>query len=130
MTETQTTRAFYDLFAAGQVEALLERFVAPQSVLENPLPAVVPFGGIYTGPHGFLAYFQQIVAAIQIEQFAIDEIFAEGERVTVVGRETSRSLKTGKSYSMSWVHVLTVQHGRVQHLREYNDTAAMVAAFG
>ena len=49
--------------------------------------------------------------------------------MVVLGRETSRVLQTDKRYTMSWVHVLTVRNGRVQHLREYNDTAAMAAAF-
>ena len=129
MTPSETTRAFYELFATGKVEELLERFVAPESVLDNPLPAVIPFGGRYVGPQGFLTYFQQIVAAIEIEQFDIDEIFAQADRVVVLGRETSRSQKTNKRYSMSWVHVLTLRHGRVVHLREYNDTAAMADAF-
>ena len=129
MTPAETTRTFYELFAAGRVEELLERFVTARSQLDNPLPAAVPFGGQYTGPQGFLAYFQQIVAAIEIEQFVIDEVLADADRVVVLGRETSRSLKTGKRYSMSWVHTLTVRDGRVVHLHEYNDTAAMAAAF-
>lgn len=129
MTAVEATRAFYELFAAGKIEEALERFVAADAVLENPLPEPIPFGGRFEGRHGFAAYLQAILSGLEIEKFDVDEVFAEGERVVVFGRETSRVRSTGKRYTMSWVHVLTVRSGRIQHLREYNDTAAMAAAF-
>ena len=129
MTPTEATKVFYELFASGKIEELLERFVDVDSVLDNPLPEPIPFGGQFQGHQGFAAYVQGIAAAIQIEKFEIDEIFAEANRVVVLGRETSRVLNTDKRYVISWVHVLTVRNGKVQHLREYNDTAAMAVAF-
>ena len=129
MTPIDTTKAFYELFGSGKIEEMLERFVDAHAVLENPLPDPIPFGGTFEGHQGFAAYAQGIFASIAIERFEIDEIFAQADRVVVLGRETSRSLNTGKHYTMSWVHVLTVRSGRIQHLREYNDTAAMAAAF-
>ena len=129
MTPTETTKAFYELFASGKIEEMLERFVDVHAVLDNPLPDPIPFGGRFEGRQGFAAYVQGILAAIEIERFEIDEIFAEADRVAVLGRETSRVLSTHKRYTMSWVHVLRVRDGRVRHLREYNDTAAMAAAF-
>ena len=129
MTPTEATKVFYELFASGKIEELLERFVDADSVLDNPLPEPIPFGGQFQGRQGFAAYVQGIAAAIHIEKFDIDEILAAGDRVVVLGRETSRVLNTDKRYVISWVHVLTVQNGKVHHLREYNDTATMAAAF-
>ena len=129
MTPTEATRAFYDLFSAGKIEEALERFVDLEAVLENPLPEVIPFGGVFEGRQGFAAYLEAILRGISIERFEVDEIFADGERVTVLGRETSLVHTTGKRYTMSWVHVLTMQDGRIVHMREYNDTAAMAGAF-
>lgn len=129
MTPKEVTAAFYELFGAGKIEEMLQRFVGADSVLDNPLPDPIPFGGRYVGAPGFLKYAQEIFAGIQVELFEIDEVIAREDRVVVLGRETSRSLKTGKRYSMSWVHVLTVRDGRIVLLREYNDTAAMAAAF-
>ena len=129
MTPTEATRTFYDLFIAGKIEEALERFVDPEAVLENPLPEVIPFGGVFEGRQGFAAYLEAILRGISIERFEVDEIFADGERVTVLGRETSLVHTTGQRYTMSWVHVLTVRDGRIVHMREYNDTAAMAVAF-
>ena len=129
MTPTEATRAFYDLFIAGKIEEALERFVDPEAVLENPLPEVIPFGGVFEGRQGFAGYLEAILRGISIERFEVDEIFADGERATVLGRETSLVHTTGQRYTMSWVHVLTVRDGRIVHMREYNDTAAMAVAF-
>ncbi|MGH3639598.1 MAG: nuclear transport factor 2 family protein [Mycobacterium sp.] len=129
MTSTETAKAFYELFASGRIEELIGRFVDADSVLDNPLPDAIPFGGQFAGPAGFAAYAQAIAAAIDIEQFEIDEILAQADRVVVLGRETSRVRNTDRRYTMAWVHVLTVRDGRVLRLREYNDTGAMDAAF-
>ncbi len=129
MTPTEATKAFYRLFGSGQIADLLEQLVDADSVLDNPLPQPIPFGGHYKGPQGFAAYAQEIFASLKIERFEIDDILASADRVVVLGRETSRVIQTGKTYTMSWVHVLTLRNGRILHLREYNDTAAMAAAF-
>jgi len=59
----------------------------------------------------------------------VDEIFCEGDRVAVTGRERSRVKATGRHYSMEWVHILQASGGRIQSMREYNDTSAMRDAF-
>lgn len=129
MTAVESVSAFYELFAAGKIPEALERYVAEDATLVNPLPDPIPFGGTFEGRAGFARYLEGILTGIEIEAFEIDEIFAEGDRVTVLGRETSRVRATGKRYTMDWVHVLTVREDRVTHMREYNDTAAMRDAF-
>ena len=66
MTPTETTKAFYELFASGKIEEMLERFVDVHAVLDNPLPDPIPFGGRFEGRQGFAAYVQGILAAIEI----------------------------------------------------------------
>jgi len=129
MNTIEVVQNFYASFSNGKMAESLSTLVDSEAVLENPLPAPIPFGGRFVGRDGFATYLQAIPAAIDIEQFDVDEILSEGDRVVVLGRETSRVLSTEKRYTMSWVHVLTVQGGRIQHFREYNDTAAMLAAF-
>ena len=129
MTPKETTKLFYELFASGKVEELLERLVDADCELYNPLPDPIKFGGRFEGRQGVATYLQGIAMELEIQQFEIDEILADGERVTVLGRETSRVRRTNKCYTMSWVHVLTVRNGRILSFREYNDTAAMAAAY-
>ena len=126
---TEITRAFYDLFVAGKLEEMLTRFVSEDCVLENPLPDPIPFGGRFEGRPGFEAYLHGILGAIEIENFEIREIFGDGDRVAVIGSETSRVVTTEKRYTMNWVHTLRIRDGKIYEFREYNDTAAMRAAF-
>jgi len=129
MNAAEVARLFYESFSNGKMAESLSTLVDTEAVLENPLPGPIPFEGRFEGREGFAAYLQAIPAAIDIEQFEVDDILSEGDRVVVLGRETSRVLSTDKRYTMSWVHVLRVHDGRIQHFREYNDTAAMLAAF-
>lgn len=122
-------REFYDLFIAGKIEEASKKCLAEDFVLTNPLPDPIPFGGRFVGVGGFGEYLGGILGAIEMEEFVIDEIFAEGDRVVVIGRETSRVKSTNRHYSMDWVHVLRTKDGRVTSMREYNDTAAMRDAF-
>ena len=115
MTPTEATRAFYDLFIAGKIEEALERFVDPEAVLENPLPEVIPFGGVFEGRQGFAAYLEAILRGISIERFEVDEIFADGERVTVLGRETSLKRR-----------IVRIESGVVGEFCRYRRTSFML----
>ena len=127
MTPKETTQRFYELFLCGKIDDML-KLVDEDCDVYNPLPESVGFGGRFKGPQGFAAYLQDMMPKLEIQQFEIDEIIAEGERVTVLGRETSRIRSTDRSYTMAWVHVLTVRNGRLLSFHEYNDTAAMAIA--
>ena len=128
-TSAEVVRTFYELFAAGKAEEAAGAYLAPDFVLTNPLPAPIPFGGRFVGVDGFLQYLGGILAAIEIEDFVIDDVLSDGDRVVVVGREKSLVISTGRHYEMDWVHVLNTSDGRIVSMHEYNDTAAMRDAF-
>jgi ketosteroid isomerase-like protein len=128
-SSAETVRSFYDHFLAGKVEEASRNFLADDFTLSNPLPDLIPFGGVYSGPGGFLEYAGKIASTLTMEEFVIDDVISEGEKVVVVGRETSKVHSTGRRYEMQWVHVLRVSAGRIHEMREYNDTAAMLPAF-
>lgn len=133
MTSHESVETFYNLFATGRIEEALVNHVATDAILDNPLPESIPFGGRFEGRAGFGAYLADIAKHITIEAFEVDEILVanegERERVTVIGRETSLVPATGKRYAMEWVHILTLDDGRIVSMREYNDTDAMAEAF-
>ena len=123
-----TVREFYGFFTAGKVDEIVAR-LADDFVLTNPLPDPIPFGGRYEGAAGFLEYLQGIFAALEMEEFVVEEVLGAGHRAAVIGRERSRVKATDRRYAMEWVHVLEIAEGRIRSLREYNDTAAMRDAF-
>lgn len=120
---------FLDLILNGNGAEAIERYVAPDLVLENPLPPAIPFGGRYEGPAGAVRYLESLQAAIEIEVFDVQDVIAQGERVATAGVETSLVKETGRRYTMHWAHVLRVRDGRLLEWREYNDSAAMLPAF-
>lgn len=129
MKPIEIVQTFYALFGEGKIPEALERCVALEAVLENPLPDPIPFGGRFEGRKGFARYLEAILAGIEMESFEVDEFVAEGDVVVVLGRETSRVRSTDARYTMAWVHVLRVEGDQIVSMREYNDTAAMQTAF-
>ena len=113
----------------SEPQAAIATGLAPNVVWENPLPDAIPFGGVFEGHEGCARYLTRLLDAIEMEGFTIDDTITEGERVVLIGRETSRVKKTGRRYTMGWVHVVHVRDGLVTRVHEYNDTAAMAAAF-
>lgn len=97
--------------------------------LVNLLPEELPFGGVYEGPDGVRRYVREMQHALRIESLQAEEWVTSGDRVIVIGSETSRFLHNGQAYDMDWVHVNTVVDGKIVEMREYNDTAAMLEAF-
>jgi ketosteroid isomerase-like protein len=114
----------------SEPQAAIANGLAPDIVWENPLPDAIPFGGVFEGHAGCARYLTRLLEAIEMEGFTIDNTITEGNQVVLLGRETSRVRKTGRRYTMGWVHVVGLRDGMVTRVHEYNDTAAMAAAFG
>jgi ketosteroid isomerase-like protein len=121
---------FYSLVLGGQAETAIRKYLTPDFVWENPLPEPIPFGGTFEGPDAAARYLELIFGTLDLSDFTIDEVVAGGDRVFVLGHETGCVKATGRSYTQHWVHMLRLHDGRIEHLREYNDTAAILAAFG
>ena len=120
---------FYGLLLSGQAETAIQKYLTPDFVWANPLPHAIPYGGTFQGAEGAGRYLELIFGTLDLSDFQIDEVVAGGDRVVVLGRETAEVKASGRRYSQEWVHVLRLRDGRIEHLREYNDTAAMLAAF-
>jgi ketosteroid isomerase-like protein len=125
------TKEFYELLLSD-FEAAVTQFLADDFVWENPLPTCVPFGGVYHGAEGLAQYFKGLSEAIEMSPLHFDEMIAGDGIVAAIGVEANTHvLPTGKRYDMPFVHVIRFNdEGKVTHVREYNDTREMVAAFG
>lgn len=97
--------------------------------LVNLLPEELVFGGIWVGPGGAARYIEALQSVLRIESLKVDQMISSGDQVVVIGNERSRFLANGQAYEMDWVHVNTIRDGKIVEMREYNDTAAMLAAF-
>jgi ketosteroid isomerase-like protein len=118
----------YMAFGRGDVPGLLAG-MADDMEWDSRYPSVVPFGGQWRGHDGVTALIGAINDAIEVLAFEIHDFISEGDKVVVLGSEDAKAKSTGRSYHNEWVHVWTVRDGQAVSMRNYNDTAAVVAAF-
>ncbi len=126
----EQVKDFYQMLLTD-TEAAISRYVAEDIIWDNPLPEHIPFGGCYEGIEGLVSYLTKLAAEIEMSPLHITDIIASEGMAAAVGVEQDTQVKrTGKSYTMPFVHVLRFnKDGKVFHVREYNDTREMVQAF-
>jgi ketosteroid isomerase-like protein len=111
----ERAKGFYKLAAENPIEACNE-YLSTDFVLENYLPAHIPFGGRYKGAEGFLTYLGEMAQAIEMGPLQMDSWVCDGHSVVVRGREESLVRATARTYRMQFVHWL-----------EFDDAVASAA---
>jgi hypothetical protein len=125
---TATVKRFYDLFKKRDIQAGLAMF-ADNAVMYGPAPAgVLPWGGEHRGKEGVAQFFKSLGQSLEPQQFDLYEYITQGDKVVVLGYQKGLAKPTGKPYEIEFVHVWTVQDGKLAEFRVYNDTAALVDA--
>ena len=127
-TNLDIMKEAYAAFARGDVPAILA-ICDPKAEFEIAGPKGIPWTGSYRGPEGAKKYFAAIEAETDVEAFEPHSFVAEGDKVVVLGVETIRSRRTGRSYETHWVHAFTLADGKIIKFREYCDTATAAEAF-
>ena len=128
MSEQQNldvVRRAYEAFGKGDIPGLLSLF-DPSITWTTPGPPDVPTAGTRKGPQAVAEFFQTLNATFEIQRFETREFFAQGDRVVVIGDDTSRVKATGKAIEFAFVHIFTVRNGKVVAFEERADTSAVV----
>lgn len=120
-------RRGYEAFGRGDINALLDLF-DEQIRWVTPGPPELATSGTRTGRQEVGAFFGSVNEVFDIQRFEPKEFIAQGDRVVVLGDETSRVRATGKTLELDWVHTFTLRNGKVVAFQEFFDTAAVVAA--
>jgi len=92
-------------------------------------PTVIPYGGRYASKQGVEQFFAQLGQTCDIKKFEPRDFVAQGNNVLVLGYEEGIARPTGRSFQTPWVHVFTIQDGKVVHFREFADSYAVAMAF-
>ena len=119
-------RRGYDAFGRGDIDTLLGLF-DEQIEWVSPGPPELATSGRRVGRQAVADFFTSVNDLFEIQRFEPKEFIAQGERVVVLGNETSRLKATGKVLDADWAHVFTLRNGKVVSFQEYIDTAAVVA---
>jgi ketosteroid isomerase-like protein/heme-degrading monooxygenase HmoA len=72
-------------------------------------------------------FFQTLASIGDILRFEPKEFIAQGDRVVVIGDDTTLVKATGKSVEFRWVHVFQIRNGKVWAFEEMGDVSALVA---
>lgn len=126
--DREIVQTFYKNMHRGDMAAFLAA-IDEDITWINKLSLPIPFGGVFEGKEATLGYFARLNEAIRMETFEIESVIAAEDGIFVTGNETSLVRATGNRYTMEWIHMVRVRDGKVVYLREFNDSATMMAAF-
>ena len=122
----EVVRRGYEAFGRGDLNALLALF-DEQIEWVSPGPPELPTSGRRRGRQAVAEFFKAVNDTFDIQRFEPKEFIAQGDRVVVLGEDTSRIKATGKALESAWAHAFVLRNGKVVSFHEYIDTSEVVA---
>jgi ketosteroid isomerase-like protein len=119
-------RRGYEAFGQGDLDAMLKLFDENIEWI-SPGPAELPTAGTRRGLQQVAEFFKSVNEVFEIQRFEPNAFIAQGDRVIVLGTETSRIKATDRVLDLDWAHAFTLRDGLVVAFHEYIDTAAVAA---
>jgi hypothetical protein len=116
-----TVVAAYEAFGTGDIAAVIATN-APDAVWVNYSTPASPFSGEHKGLDSIGAFFGLIGDSIDITEFDIGPIAADGDVVVAEGHQSYTVKKTGKTVSGPVLHVFTFgPDGKVTRFEEWES---------
>ena len=124
----QTVQEIYAAFGRGDIPSILSR-LSEDVEWGVTGPAQTSYAGRRRGHEQVIQFFTVLSQTVEVQRFEPGEFIAQGDQVVVLGDERLLVKATGRTAENTWVMVFTLRDGRVTRFREYDDTAAVAAAF-
>jgi ketosteroid isomerase-like protein len=119
----ETIRGLYAAFARGDVPFVLETLDA-QVEWNEAENFIYAERNPYVGPQAVLdGVFTRIGAEWDGFSAATEQIVGSGDTVIGLGRYRGTCKATGRPVDAQFVHVFTVQDGKIVRFQQYTDTA-------
>ena len=116
----------YAAFGRGDLDGLL-KLLDPHVTWTTPGPPDLPTAGTFRGRAAVAQFLGTLLDVLNVLRFEPEDFLARGDKVVVIGSDTSVVKATGKTLECRWVHVITVVNGVVVAFEQISDTAALVA---
>jgi ketosteroid isomerase-like protein len=121
-------QSLYAAFGRGDISFILAHCDESIFWSSNDSSGVVPWGGTRQGRQAIPAFFDALAANLDFEVFDPRRFASEGGLVFVQGRTVAKVKATGRRFDMQWVHLFTIDGGRVTRFEEFYDTAGIAPA--
>jgi len=125
---TELIEQVYDAFTKGDSARLLS-YMAQDIEWDEPDVPGLPFAGKRQGRDKVAEFFRMVAAVQQIREFRPTEFIAQNDRVVALGHYEWTVRANGFDWGSDWVHIFTIQDGKITAFREMTDTHRAVEAF-
>lgn len=122
-TATAIVQQAYEVFGRRDVSAILN-LIADEVDWEFVGSANLPYAGRRRNHKEVADFFAAVARTDDVHVFEPREFIEAGKHVTVLGWETTTALDTHTKFESEWVHVFTVENGKVTRWRGFFNTAA------
>ncbi|HEX8399886.1 MAG TPA: nuclear transport factor 2 family protein [Pyrinomonadaceae bacterium] len=85
-----------------------------------------PMAGVTQGCRQVIETLENNFAQIEEQQPEIHSVVAQGNTVVVFGRDRGRFRPTGQTFDLHWMHQYIFENGKIIHMRELLDSAALL----
>jgi len=124
----EVVQAMLAAFGKGDMETL------KHSLSENTVWVYhgvegIPYNGTYNGKDGAVQFIGNIISNVDILDFKVANILANGNTVVVLGSEKQKIKSNGQVLEQSWVQVYTVENNLIIRMEEYANTAHSLKLF-
>ena len=127
-TNLRIVQELYTAFAQRDIPAIIG-LLSPEVEWCEPENPFNPAGGTRHGHKGFLEWIEigrqsEDIMVLEPRKMLVDE-----NSVAVVGFIRCRAIPTGKVYESDFVHLVTLESGKVTKFQEFFDTYTAGEAF-
>ncbi len=126
---TDLVRGLYAAFGRGEIDAILAAVTPGVSWESVGRSEDYPAFGPRHGVEAVRDFFRFVAENQEFTDFSPREFHAADDKVFVLGHYEAIVKKTGRKVATDWVHVVTLQDGKVSRWREHTDTAQFAEAW-
>lgn len=108
--------------------AAFSNALAEDVELEMVGPPDSPMTGHWRGKNEVLAGSARNYARLEDQRPELIAVVAQGDQVSVIGREKGRIRATGREYEIPWLHLFTFREGQVVRIYGFSDTHPLIQA--
>ena len=124
----EIVKKVYEAFARRDINSILD-LLSSEVEWGEPENPFNPAAGTRYGHKGFLEWSNIGQEAEEILELELKKFLTDDDTVAVVGYTKCLAKPTGKIYETDFVHLVTLNNGKVIRFREFFDTYAAGEAF-